>query len=183
MSGPFQRCSSIRRVILRNPVPITPFDRWNWLGFGTDTIYVPSGTRQAYIDAEYLSSASTIKHIIEWHKLQIAVSGYGICDADTTTFIATGDTVHLTIEAGPGYKLWSLQVTDEQGNPVSVNADYSFVMPESNARVQATFVDYYQSVEWPTQDTTPQAQKILRDGQIFILRDGKMYTILGQEAQ
>lgn len=178
-SGPFQFCNSIKRIIFKNPVPITPFRQVNWWGISTDTIYVPSGTRQAYIDAGYTSS-SYIKHVIEWHKLQVTVNGIGTCTADTTTFIAAGDSVQLTIVPGEGQKLWSLEVKDEQGNNVFVDENYAFIMPESNVHVYATFADQFQGIE-NVQNDDVQCTKLFRNGQLYILRGQKIYTVTGAE--
>ena len=134
----------------------------------------------AYVDAGY---AQHFTNLLEWYKLTIDVEGQGICKADTTDIIAAGDTVHLTIIPGEEQKLWELQVTDTLGNSILVGDDNSFVMPESNVRIQAKFVDYHQDIEWPSSSEQPSATKLLRDGQILILRGKKTYTVTGVEVK
>ena len=168
----------IRRVVFRSPEPM-PYNQWAWNAVG-DTAYVPGGSRKAYVDAGY---AQHFTNLLEWYKLTIDVEGQGICKADTTDIIAAGDTVRMTIIPGERKKLWSLQVKDIQGNDIPVEWDYSFVMPESNVRIQAKFVDYFEDIEWPSSTDNHSATKIFHNGQIIILRGDKTYTVTGQEVK
>lgn len=166
----------IRRVVFRSPEPM-PYNQWAWSAVG-NTAYVPGGSRMAYVEAGY---AQHFTNLLEWYKLTIDVEGQGICKADTTDIIAAGDTIYLTIIPGERQKLWSLQLTDTIGNSIPINEDYSFVMPESNVRIQAKFVDYFEDIKWPDSTDNPSATKFIRDGQIFILRGDKIYTTDGRQ--
>lgn len=53
-----------------------------------------------------------------------------------------GDTVTLIITPDEKYKLDTLTVTDMGGNPVAVDEDYSFVIPNGGATVTATFYKF-----------------------------------------
>ena len=51
-----------------------------------------------------------------------------------------GDTVTLNVVPAEGYLLDTLTVTDKDGNPVSVDENYSFTVPEGGVAVYATFI-------------------------------------------
>ena len=55
------------------------------------------------------------------------------------TLVSHGDEVAVTVTPETGYSLDTLIVTDGSGNEVAVN-DNKFIMPESNATVEAIFV-------------------------------------------
>lgn len=61
------------------------------------------------------------------------------------TSAAKGDKVTLTVAPAEGYELSTLTVKDASGNTVSTtkvsDTEYSFVMPEGNVTVSATFVE------------------------------------------
>lgn len=85
----------------------------------------------------------------------------------------------VTITATPdeGYR-----VSDVKVNGVSINAKenvYSFIMPAEEVTVSATF-----EVETTAVDNTEAAVKtvkVVRDGQVLILRDGKIFNLMGAE--
>lgn len=93
-----------------------------------------------------------------------------------------GETVTLTITPAEGYAFDRLQVLDgETAVPVSTTAEgtYTFTMPAADVVVSATF-----KAETGIQDATATdlaPHKIIRHGQIFILRGGKTYTPVGVE--
>ena len=95
---------------------------------------------------------------------QGSVTGAGTYDYDTqVTLIAT---------ANKGYEFaqWSNGVTD---NP------YIHTVTEDFA-IEAQFIPTTAVEDIPTNDTsTPQ--KVFRDGQVYILRNGKTYTIMGHD--
>lgn len=57
---------------------------------------------------------------------------------------------------------------------------YSFAADKEFVVVTINYVERPQGFEEIVVEKTAKAQKILYNGQIFILRDGKMYTIMGQ---
>ena len=85
----------------------------------------------------------------------------------------------VTITATPdkGYR-----VSDVKVNGVSINAQenvYSFIMPGEEVTVSATF-----EVEDTAVDNTEAAVKtvkVVRDGHVLILRDGKIFNLMGAE--
>ena len=85
-----------------------------------------------------------------------------------------GDTVTLTAIPNDGYRFvrWSNEVED---NP------YTFVISD-NVTLSAEFEEV---ITTSVENTTPSQQsdthKLLRDGQLLILRDGKTYNIMGAE--
>ena len=85
-----------------------------------------------------------------------------------------GDTVTLTATPNDGYRFvrWSNEVED---NP------YTFVISD-NVTLSAEFEAVIHSA---VENTTPSQQsdthKLLRDGQLLILRDGKTYNTMGAE--
>ena len=84
-----------------------------------------------------------------------------------------GDVVTLTAIPNEGYQFvrWSNDVVE---NP------YTFVISE-DVTLTAEFEEViYSSVENTTANTST-AQKLLRNGQLLILRDGKTYNVMGQE--
>ena len=97
---------------------------------------------------------------------QGVVTGAGTYDYSTQ--------VTLTATANSGYKFmqWSNGIVD---NP------YRFIITE-DISIKALFISSATKVENITTDgTTPQ--KIVRDGQVYILRNGKTYTTTGVEVK
>ena len=73
---------------------------------------------------------------------------------------AQGDTVTLTATPNSGYRLASLTVTDEAGNPVSItdtgNGIYTFTMPASAVTASAAFTAIPQQPEDPDAPEQPE---------------------------
>ena len=104
---------------------------------------------------------------VEYDAMQGKVIGAG-------TYLL-GDTVTLTATPNEGFRFvrWSNEVED---NP------YTFVISD-NVKLSAEFeVIIHSSVE-NTHSPSPisSCQKIFRNGQLLILRDGKTYNVMGQE--
>ena len=81
----------------------------------------------------------------------------------------------LTVEATPttaGYKLITLTA-----NGTDIKEAKSFTIGTANVVVVATFED---ATALDNLESEVKAVKVLIDGQIFILRDGKTYTVTGQ---
>ena len=99
---------------------------------------------------------------VEYDATQGQVTGAGVYQI--------GDTVTLTAIPNDGYCFvrWS---NDVENNP------YTFVISE-NIMLSAEFTIEQTAVENIT--TNENIQKILRDGQLLILRDDKTYNIVGQ---
>jgi hypothetical protein len=101
---------------------------------------------------------------------------------DPTRGYVTGEGVYdygteLTIQAipNPGHKFlqWSNGITD---NP------YTFVIT-AHTQLTASFIEDINTRidDIHSDNTTSNAQKIIYNGQLIIIRDGKTYNIMGQE--
>jgi hypothetical protein len=122
-------------------------------------------TLQSYSGEFRTQSTNDRTVTVEYDTAQGQVTGAG-------TYLV-GDTVTLTATPNDGYRFvrWSNEVED---NP------YTFVISE-DVTLTAEFEEViYSSVENTTANTST-AQKLLRDGQFLILRDGKTYNAMGQE--
>ena len=191
-SKAFMYCTKLGRIILTNPTPATVdrnntvFNDYIWYGAATDVIYVPSGTRQAYLNTNNYAFPVTwdefIHYIIEWHQLDMDIVGEGTCRADTTTFIAAGDMVQLTPVAAEGWLLKGITLVDEQGNEQVVEEPYKFEMPESNVTVRVEFEELLPTMIQEVEKPLPSAgvAKFVKDGRIYIRRGGKIYDTNGR---
>ena len=184
----FGFCYDLMRVIFTNPMPIPLGGSiWSWTFAGADVVYVPDGTKQAYIDAGYLNSGSgyymPFKKVVEWHRVQVETRGNGVCKADTINYVGTGHVVTLTVKPDEGYELASLSVVSATGESVVLSQNNQFVMPESHVTVKAVFRKQIQGIEEVSVPENDPAHKVLRDGQILILRGDKAYTVTGQEVR
>lgn len=92
-----------------------------------------------------------------------------------------GEVVTLTISPKSGYKLNSLIVKDAEDADVEV-ADNKFTMPASNVTVTATFVEDSGTGIDNTADEI-KAVKFVENGQLFIRRGEKVYTVTGEEVK
>ncbi len=115
------------------------------------------------------------------YTITITTTGHGTVTADKTA-ATEGDEVTLTVTPDTDYELDILTVQDAAGNPVTVN-DNKFTMPASNVTVSATFQRISSAVGNTTDTADTTVRKILRNGQVLILRAGKTYTIVGVEVE
>lgn len=117
---------------------------------------------------EYVLTASTGEKIYatsdtnEDRTYAVSVSpniSHGTLTANPTN-AAQGDTVTLTATPNSGYRLASLTVTDEAGNPVSLtstgNGTYTFTMPASAVTASAAFTAIPQQPEDPDTPEQPE---------------------------
>lgn len=77
------------------------------------------------------------KEIIHY-SVTVADSTNGTVTADKNTALK-GETVNLTVTPDDDYNIKNVTVTDSDGKAVTVDNNYSFVMPESDVTVKATF--------------------------------------------
>ena len=123
-------------------------------------------TLQTYSGEFRTQSTNDRTVTVEYDAAQGQVTGAG-------TYLV-GDTVTLTAIPNDGYRFvrWSNEVED---NP------YTFVISD-NVTLSAEFEEV---ITTSVENTTPSQQsdthKLLRDGQLLILRDGKTYNIMGAE--
>ena len=124
-------------------------------------------TLQSY-SGEFRTQSTNARTVtVEYDAAQGQVTGAG-------TYLV-GDTVTLTATPNDGYRFvrWSNEVVD---NP------YTFVITE-NITLSAEFEKVIATSIEHTHSPSPMAnsQKVIRDGQLIILRDGKSYSVMGQE--
>ena len=115
--------------------------------------------------------------------ITISPTEHGIVTADKPT-ARYGETVTLTITSAEGYAFEQLTVLDGATDiPVSTTAEgtYTFTMPAADVVVSATFKA--ETGIWDTTATDLAPHKIIRHGQVFILRGGKIYTLMGVEVE
>ncbi len=137
------------------------FTRWN--DGNTDNPRTVSVEGDATYTAEFRLDQFTISATCD--PQQGTVTGAGTYDYGTQ--------VTLTAIANKGYEFaqWSNGITD---NP------YQFTATE-DLTLEAQFIPATAVENIPTDGTTPQ--KIIRDGQVYILRNGKTYTTTGVEVK
>ena len=123
-------------------------------------------TLQSYSGEFRTQSTNDRTVTVEYDAAQGQVTGAG-------TYLV-GDTVTLTAIPNDGYRFvrWSNEVED---NP------YTFVISD-NVTLSAEFEEV---ISTSVENTSPSQQsdthKLLRNGQLLILRDGKTYNIMGAE--
>ena len=124
-------------------------------------------TLQTYSGEFRTQSTSDRTVTVEYDATQGQVTGAGVYQI--------GDTVTLTAIPNDGYRFvrWSNEVED---NP------YTFVISEDVTFVAEFEVVINTSVE-NTQSPMTDCQKIIRNGQLLIFRDGVEYTIMGAEVK
>ena len=126
-------------------------------------------TLQSYSGEFRTQSTNDRTVTVEYDAAQGQVTGAG-------TYLV-GDTVTLTATPNDGYRFvrWSNEVED---NP------YTFVISD-NVTLSAEFEAVIPSSLEHTNSQSPISnyQKIIRDGQLLILRDGKTYNVMGAEIQ
>ena len=125
-------------------------------------------TLQSYSGEFRTQSTSDRTVTVEYDAAQGQVTGAG-------TYLV-GDTVTLTAIPNDGYRFvrWSNEVED---NP------YTFIISD-NVTLSAEFEEVITtSVENTIPSQQSDTRKLLRDGQLLILRDGKTYTVMGAEVK
>ncbi len=133
-----------------------------------DLVIKDSGdnTLQSYSGEFRTQSVDDRTVTVEYDAAQGQVTGAGLYQV--------GDTVTLTAIPNEGYQFvrWSNEVED---NP------YTFVISD-NVTLSAEFEEV---ITTSVENTTPSQQsdthKLLRNGQLLIIRDGKTYNAMGQE--
>ena len=109
---------------------------------------------------------------------QLAASWEGKTDKKVN--VPVGATVTLTVTPAEGYKATSVKLNGEDIIPVE-NV-YSFIMPAQAAEIVATFVEGA-ATALENAEAAVKAEKVIRDGQVLILRDGKIFNALGAEVK
>ena len=110
------------------------------------------------------------------HQIVYAETENGTVSGWTVAF--EGETVVLTVTPDAGYSIGSVILNDaEEMTPA--DGVYSFVMPAADVNVKATFMPVEDALE--NTNATKQAVKVVRNGQIMIIRGDNVFNILGTE--
>ena len=138
------------------------FVRWN--DGNTDNPRTVVVTQDTTFVAEFAEQLPQYTITVTCDSKQGTVSGSGVYDEGTQ--------VTLTATANEGYEFtqWSNGVTD---NPYIFTATQDITL---EARFAATT-----AIENISADSDTAVRKVVRDGQVYILRNGKTYTVQGQE--
>ena len=97
-----------------------------------------------------------------------------------------GETVTLTITPDEGYELDQLTVMNGTTRLTTVSEDegnHTFVMPANNVVISTLFKETSGTGVHDATATDILPRKVLRDGQVYILRAGKTYTATGIEVK
>lgn len=87
-----------------------------------------------------------------------------------------GEEITLTVTPAEGYKIENVTLNGETVE--AVEGAYSFTMPDAAAAVSATFVKDTASALGNT-EAEAKAVKVVRDGQLLILKNGVLYNAQG----
>ena len=110
-------------------------------------------------------------------------SGTVTTDKETANM---GETVTLTITPNEGYELDEIHVMNGTTRLTTVSEDegnHTFVMPANNVVISALFKETSGTGVHDATATDILPRKVLRDGQVYILRAGKTYTFTGEEVR
>ena len=151
------------------------FDGWD-----TDFTDVQSDlvvTVQYVEDTGEETESYTLKVIVE-------PAGCGLVLFDGKTIkaysktVEEGETITLTAVPEEGYEF----VYYLDGNKQITDAEYEVTMNKDKT-ITAYFEEIQEAIDQVTNDQSQTANKIIKDGHIFILRGEKTYTITGQEVK
>ena len=125
-----------------------------------------------------VSATFTLKEV-KVFSIEIAECENGTVKADVAEANA-GDKVTLTVTASEGYELSELSVVSgEKNTPVEVSDDYTFIMPEADVKVGATFtLIIVDGISGVSERTKPDG-KYLEDGKVVLYINGVKYGVSG----
>ena len=112
-----------------------------------------------------------------------AENGTVTADKETANM---GETVTLTVTPDKGYELDEIHVMNGTTRLTTVSEDegkYTFVMPANNVVISTLFKETSDTGVHDATATDILPRKVLRDGQVYILRAGKTYTATGIEVK
>ena len=141
---------------------------------GKYTFVMPAGNVE--VSATYKAIDYTIT-------IEPAENGTVTADKQTANI---GETVTLTITPNEGYELDEIHVMNGTTRLTTVSEDegnHTFVMPANNVVISALFKETSGTGVHDATATDILPRKVLRDGQVYILRAGKTYTATGIEVK
>ena len=164
-------------------------------GYEFDQLTVMNGTTQVAVEittegkyifvmpAGNVEISATFKMTDYTITIEPAENGTVIADKQTAHI---GETVTLTITPNEGYELDQLTVMDGETQVAVTPAEegnHTFVMPANNVVISALFKETSGTGVHDATATDILPRKVLRDGQVYILRAGKTYTATGIEVK
>ena len=164
-------------------------------GYELDEIHVMNGTTQVAVEittegkyifvmpAGNVEISATYKAIDYAITIEPAENGTVTADKATANM---GESVTLTITPNEGYELDQLTVMDAETQVAVTPAEegnHTFVMPANNVVISTLFKETSGTGVHDATATDILPRKVLRDGQVYILRAGKTYTATGIEVK
>ncbi len=127
--------------------------------------------------------SATFKAIDYTITIEPAENGTVTADKQTAHI---GESVTLTVTPDKGYELDEIHVMNGTTRLTTVSEDegnHTFVMPANNVVISALFKETSGTGVHDATATDILPRKVLRDGQVYILRAGKTYTATGIEVK
>ena len=164
-------------------------------GYEFDQLTVMNGTTQVAVEitteGKYtfvmpvgnVEISATFKMTDYTITIEPAENGTVTADKQTANI---GETVTLTITPNEGYELDEIHVMNGTTRLTTVSEDegnHTFVMPANNVVISALFKETSGTGVHDATATDILPRKVLRDGQVYILRAGKTYTATGIEVK
>ena len=119
------------------------------------------------------------------YTITITPAENGTVTADKAT-ANMGESVTLTVTPDKGYELDEIHVMNGTTRLTTVSegeGNHTFVMPANNVVISALFKETSGTGVHDATATDILPRKVLRDGQVYILRAGKTYTATGIEVK
>ena len=164
-------------------------------GYEFDQLTVMNGTTQVAVEittegkytfvmpAGNVEVSATYKAIDYAITIEPAENGTVTADKQTAHI---GESVTLTVTPDKGYELDEIHVMNGTTRLTTVSEDegnHTFVMPANNVVISALFKETSGTGVHDATATDILPRKVLRDGQVYILRAGKTYTATGIEVK
>ena len=164
-------------------------------GYELDQLTVMNGTTQVAVtittEGKYtfvmpagnVKVQATFKAIDYTITIEPAENGTVTADKQTAHI---GETVTLTVTPNKGYELDEIHVMNGTTRLTTVSEDegnHTFVMPANNVVISTLFKETSGTGVHDATATDILPRKVLRDGQVYILRAGKTYTATGIEVK
>ena len=164
-------------------------------GYEFDQLTVMNGTTQVAVEitteGKYtfvmpvgnVEISATFKMTDYTITIEPAENGTVTADKETANM---GETVTLTITSNKGYELDEIYVMSGTTRLTMVSegeGNHTFVMPANNVVISALFKETSGTGVHDATATDILPRKVLRDGQVYILRAGKTYTATGIEVK
>ena len=164
-------------------------------GYEFDQLTVMNGTTQVAVEittegkyifvmpAGNVEVSATFKMTDYAITIEPAENGTVTADKQTANM---GETVTLTITPNEGYEFDQLTVMNGTTRLTTVSeneGNHTFVMPANNVVISTLFKETSGTGVYDATATDILPRKVLRDGQVYILRAGKTYTATGIEVK